>query len=162
MKGILLEGVQPDKRFRASLILGAVFIVLLIAQGFDLIPGMLNRLPAHSEASSIDNVGYGEHYEAVTMTGCNNRQRLFQLELPVAMPHILLGINQTTMFAFSMVVIAAFIGTIDLGQAIFKALSESDLGKGLTLGLSISFMALTVDHLITRWAKERRALLGLD
>ena len=67
------------------------------------------------------------------------------------MPHIMLGINQATMFAFSMVVIAAFIGTIDLGQAIFKALSESDLGKGLTLGLCISFMALSVDHMITRW-----------
>ncbi len=66
------------------------------------------------------------------------------------------------MFAFSMVVIAAFIGTIDPGQAIFKALSESDLGKGLTLGLCISFMAPGVDHLITRWARERRRQLGLD
>ena len=101
-------------------------------------------------------------HEAVTMAGCNRRQRLFQLELPVALPHIMLGINQTTMFAFSMVIIAAFIGTIDLGQAIFKALSESNLGKGLTLGLCVSFLALSVDHLITRWARERRRLLGLD
>jgi glycine betaine/proline transport system permease protein len=66
------------------------------------------------------------------------------------------------MFAFSMVVITAFIGTIDLGQAVFKALSESDLGKGLTLGLCISFLALSVDHLIKYWARERRRLLGLD
>jgi glycine betaine/proline transport system permease protein len=103
-----------------------------------------------------------ELHEAVTMAGCNQRQRLIQLELPVALPHIMLGINQTTMFAFSMVIIAAFIGTIDLGQAIFKALSESNLGKGLTLGLCVSFLALSVDHLITRWARERRRLLGLD
>ena len=101
-------------------------------------------------------------HEAVTMAGCNKRQRLMHLELPVALPHIMLGINQTTMFAFSMVIIAAFIGTIDLGQAIFKALSESNLGKGLTLGLCVSFLALSVDHLITRWARERRRLLGLD
>ncbi len=101
-------------------------------------------------------------HEAVTMSGSNKWQRLFQLELPVAMPHIMLGVNQTTMFAFSMVVIAAFIGTIDLGQAIFKALSESNLGKGLVLGLCISFMALSVDHLINRWALERRRLLGLS
>ena len=100
-------------------------------------------------------------HEAVTMAGCNKRQRLMQLELPMAMPHIMLGVNQTTMFAFSMVIIAAFIGTIDLGQAIFKALSEADLGKGLVLGLCVSFMALSVDHLITRWARERRQLLGL-
>ncbi|MBL4749680.1 MAG: ABC transporter permease subunit [Amylibacter sp.] len=103
-----------------------------------------------------------ELHEAVTMAGCSKRQRLFQLELPVALPHIMLGINQTTMFAFSMVIIAAFIGTIDLGQSIFKALSETDVGKGLVLGLCVSFMALAVDHLITRWAREKRALLGLD
>ena len=59
-----------------------------------------------------------------------------QLELPMTLPHIVLGVNQTTMLAFSMVIIAAFIGTIDLGQAIFKALSEADLGKGLVLGLT--------------------------
>jgi len=103
-----------------------------------------------------------ELHEAVTMSGGNKWQRLWHLELPVAMPHIMLGVNQTTMFAFSMVIIAAFIGTIDLGQSIFKALSETNVGKGLVLGLCVSFMALTVDHLITRWAREKTALLGLD
>ncbi len=103
-----------------------------------------------------------ELHEAVSMAGCSPRQRLFQLQLPVALPHIMLGINQTIMFAFSMVVIAAFVGTIDLGQQIFKALSETNIGKGVTLGLCISFMALAVDHLVTRWARERRKLLGLD
>jgi len=101
-----------------------------------------------------------ELHEAVTMAGCNKRQRLFQLQLPVALPHIMLGVNQTIMFAFSMVIIAAFVGTIDLGQSIFKALSETAIGKGVTLGLCVSFLALTVDHLITRWAREQRRLLG--
>jgi glycine betaine/proline transport system permease protein len=100
-------------------------------------------------------------HEAVTMAGCNKRQRLFQLELPLALPHIMLGVNQTVMFAFSMVIIAAWVGTIDLGQAIFGSLSESDIGKGVTLGLCVSFMALLVDHLINRWVRERRALLGM-
>jgi len=103
-----------------------------------------------------------ELHEAATMTGCNTRQRLFQIQLPVAIPHIMLGINQTVMFAFSMVIIAAFIGTVDLGQMIFKALSETSIGRGLCLGLCVSFMALAVDHLITKWAKERKMLLGLE
>ncbi len=103
-----------------------------------------------------------ELHEAVTMAGGNQRQRLFHLELPVALPHIMLGINQTIMFAFSMVIIAAFVGTIDLGQQIFKALSETNIGKGVVLGLCVAFMALAVDHLVTRWAHERRQLLGLD
>ena len=100
--------------------------------------------------------------EAATMAGCNTRQRLVHLQLPVAIPHIMLGVNQTIMFAFSMVIIAAFVGTIDLGQQIFKALSETNIGKGVVLGLCVSFMALAVDHLVTRWARERRQLLGLD
>ncbi|HIL14651.1 MAG TPA: ABC transporter permease subunit [Deltaproteobacteria bacterium] len=103
-----------------------------------------------------------ELHEAVTMAGCNWWQRLIKLELPVSLPHIMLGVNQTVMFAFSMVIIAAFVGTIDLGQQIFKALSETNTGKGLVLGLCVSFMALAVDHLVTRWARERRALLGLS
>ena len=102
-----------------------------------------------------------ELHEAVTMAGCNRWQRLIQLQLPVAVPHIMLGINQTIMFAFSMVIIAAFVGTIDLGQQIFKALSETNIGKGVVLGLCVSFMALAVDHLVTRWSRERRQLLGM-
>ena len=95
--------------------------------------------------------------------GCNTHaKRLVHLQLPVAVPHIMLGVNQTIMFAFSMVIIAAFVGTIDLGQQIFKALSETNIGKGVVLGLCVSFMALAVDHLVTRWARERRRLLGLD
>ena len=101
-------------------------------------------------------------HEAVTMAGCSRWQRLIQLELPVALPHIMLGINQTIMFSFSMVIIAAFVGTIDLGQQIFKALSETNIGKGVVLGLCVSFMALAVDHLVTRWSRQRRQLLGLD
>ena len=100
--------------------------------------------------------------EAATMAGCSTWQRLVHLQLPVAIPHIMLGVNQTIMFAFSMVIIAAFVGTIDLGQQIFKALSETNIGKGVVLGLCVSFMALAVDHLVTRWARERRRLLGLD
>lgn len=103
-----------------------------------------------------------ELHEAVTMAGCSRWQRLIQLELPVAVPHIMLGINQTIMFAFSMVIIAAFVGTIDLGQQIFKALSETNIGKGVVLGLCVSFMALAVDHLVTRSSRERQQLLGMD
>ena len=100
--------------------------------------------------------------EAATMAGCNAWQRLTHLQLPVAIPHIMLGVNQTIMFAFSMVIIAAFVGTIGLGQQIFKALSEPNIGKGVVLGLCVSFMALAVDRLVTRWARERRRPLGLD
>lgn len=90
-------------------------------------------------------------------------QRLVKIELPLAFPHIMLGINQTVVFALFMVIIGAWIGTDDLGQYILKALSDKiGIGNGLTLGLCVAFMGLAVDHLIRTWAKERRVILGLD
>ncbi len=99
--------------------------------------------------------------EAATMSGVSRIQRLFKIELPLALPHIMLGVNQTVIFALFMVIIGAFIGTQDLGQEIMQALSESDMGKGLVLGLCVAFMGLAMDHLINRWALPRKQELGL-
>ena len=102
-----------------------------------------------------------EIVEAATTSGCTPMQILWKVRLPLAFPEIMLGINQTIMFALFMVIIAAFIGTKDLGQEIFRALTFADAGKGLVVGLCVSFMGLTADQLITAWATRRRKLLGL-
>ena len=81
--------------------------------------------------------------------------------MPLAFPEIMLGLNQTIMFALFMVIIAAFIGTKDLGQEIFRALTFNDAGKGLVVGLCVAFMGLAADQLITAWASKRKAQLGL-
>lgn len=99
--------------------------------------------------------------EAVTSAGANRLQRLVQLELPLALPHIMVGINQTVMFSLFMVVIAAFIGTQDLGQEMMRALSFNDLGKGLVLGFCVAFLGLTIDQLVSHWERGRRRELGL-
>ena len=100
--------------------------------------------------------------DAGSMSGVNRVQRLLKIELPLAFPHIMLGINQTVVFALSMVIIGAMIGTDDLGQLMLKALSDKNgIGNGLMLGLCVAFIGLAVDHLIQRWAKERREQLGL-
>ena len=100
-------------------------------------------------------------HEATIMSGANGLQRLVQLELPLALPHILVGINQTVMFSLFMVIIAAFIGTQDLGQEMMRALSFSDTGKGLVLGFCVAFMGLTIDHLVSQWSSRRKKMLGL-
>lgn len=100
--------------------------------------------------------------EAVDMSGATRRQKLFSLQLPLALPHIMLGLNQTVLFSLFMVIIAAFIGTRDLGQEMMKALSSTDIGQGLVLGLCVASLGLIVDHLASRWARERRRALGLD
>ena len=102
-------------------------------------------------------------HEAATMSGVSRLQRWTNIELPLALPHIMLGINQTVIFALFMVILGALIGTIDLGQIIMGALSKKGgAGIGLTLGIFVSFMCLAVDNLIQTWAKERKKLLGID
>jgi len=102
-------------------------------------------------------------HDAASMSGVTRLQRLLQIEFPLAFPHIMLGINQTVVFALFMVIIGAFIGTEDLGQYILKALSDNKGGgKGLILGLCVAFIGLAVDNLIRTWANKRKKLLGLE
>lgn len=99
--------------------------------------------------------------EAAVTSGCTPSQVLWKVRMPLAFPEIMLGVNQTIMFALFMVIIAAFIGTTDLGQEIFRALTFADAGKGLVLGLCVAAIGLTADQLITEWAAQRKRQLGL-
>ena len=101
-------------------------------------------------------------HEAATMSGANKLQRLLKIEFPLAFPHMMLGLNQTIVFALFMVIIGAFIGTEDLGQYILKALSDKKgAGIGLTLGLCVAFIGLIFDHLIRTWVGKRKKHLGI-
>jgi len=101
-------------------------------------------------------------HDAGDMSGVTRFQKWISIELPLAFPHIMLGINQTVIFALFMVIIGAFIGTTDLGQLILKAISEPQgTGIGLTLGLCVAFMGLAVDQIIRTWANDRKKMLGL-
>ena len=97
------------------------------------------------------------------MSGATPLQRWIKIDLPLAFPHIMLGVNQTVIFALFMVIIGAMIGTDDLGQLILKALSDKQgIGNGLILGLCVAFIGLAVDHLINTWAAQRKVALGFD
>ncbi len=100
-------------------------------------------------------------HDAGAMSGVTNIQRIFKIDFPLAFPHIMLGINQTIVFALFMVIIGAFIGTEDLGQYILKALSDlKGGGKGLILGICVAFIALAFDNLIRTYAEKRKKELG--
>ena len=102
-------------------------------------------------------------HDAGSMLGVSRLQRWISIELPMAFPHIMLGVNQTVVFALFMVIIGAFIGTTDLGQLILKAISDPrGTGIGLTLGLCVAFMGLAVDQIIRTWANERKKALDLN
>ncbi|MDX8482922.1 ABC transporter permease subunit [Mesorhizobium sp. VK24D] len=86
--------------------------------------------------------------EAVEQMGATPMQTLLQAKLPLALPVVMLGLNQTIMAALSMLAIAALVGTRDLGQAVYVALGKADAGMGLIAGLSIAFLAILADRLI--------------
>ncbi len=95
--------------------------------------------------------------EAVEQMGATPTQALFQARLPLALPVVLLGINQTIMAALSMLAIAALVGTRDLGQQVYVALGKADAGMGLIAGLSIAFLAILADRLTQAWGNRYRA-----
>ena len=102
-------------------------------------------------------------HDAASMLGVSRLQRWISIELPLAFPHIMLGLNQTVVFALFMVIIGAFIGTTDLGQLILKAISDSEgTGIGLTLGLCVAFIGLAADQIIRTWVNIRKKELGLE
>jgi glycine betaine/proline transport system permease protein len=102
-----------------------------------------------------------ELIEAGVAAGCTKRQLFWRVQLPVAMPEMMLGINQTILLSLSMIVICAMIGTRDLGQEVFKALSKADAGKGIVAGLAIAFIGIIADRLITAWVDRMKARRGL-
>ncbi len=99
--------------------------------------------------------------EAAEIFGCTRGQILRKVKLPVALPEIMLGINQTIMMALSMLVITALVGTRDLGQEVYIALTKADTGRGLVAGISVAAIAIICDRLIKAWVAKRRAKLGL-
>ncbi|MGJ8616075.1 MAG: ABC transporter permease [Sulfitobacter sp.] len=103
-----------------------------------------------------------ELIEAGRVSGCTNWQLLRMIRLPMALPEILLGINQTIMLALSMLVITALVGTRDLGQEVYIALTKADTGRGLVAGLAIAFIAIIADRLISAAARGARIRFGLE
>lgn len=98
--------------------------------------------------------------EAAKVSGCTKRQTFFRVQLPLALPEIMLGVNQTILMALAMIIICAMIGTRDLGQEVFIALSKADSGRGIVAGLAIAFIGIIADRLFGAWTAKARARLG--
>ncbi|MGE3873519.1 MAG: ABC transporter permease [Parvibaculaceae bacterium] len=89
-----------------------------------------------------------ELLEVAEMAGCTPAQRLVWVELQAARPMIMVGLNQTTMAALSMVITASIIGGFDdVGWAILSGLRQADLGKSLLSGLVIVFISIVIDRI---------------
>ena len=95
-----------------------------------------------------------EVLEAYTAFGATNRQLLFGVQVPLAMPTIMAGINQTTMMALSMVVIASMIGAGGLGYKVLQGIQRLEISLGLLAGLAIVFLAIIFDRIAQGYGKR--------
>ncbi len=99
--------------------------------------------------------------EAGIVSGCTPWQILTKIKMKMAFPEIMLGINQTVMLALSMLVITALVGTRELGQEVYIALTKADVGKGIVAGLCVAFIAIITDRLINAAVSKSKKRLGL-
>jgi len=102
-----------------------------------------------------------ETVEAAESMGCTPRQMLWEVKMPLAIPEIMLGLNQTVLFALAMLVITALVGSKGLGQSVYIALGRADTGLGLVAGLGMALIAIIADRIIQSWCKKRKDALGL-
>ncbi|KIC47215.1 glycine/betaine ABC transporter permease [Ruegeria sp. ANG-S4] len=88
----------------------------------------------------------GDMVEAARAFGASNRQTLYKVELPLAMPTIMAGVNQTIMMALSMVVVSSMISVTGLGQMVLRGIGRLDMGLATVGGLGIVFLAIVIDR----------------
>ncbi len=101
-----------------------------------------------------------EVLEAATAYGASSFQRLWGVQLPLAMPTIMAGINQTIMMALAMVVIASMIGVKGLGQPVLKSITNQYFTLGLLNGLAIVALAIIFDRVSQAYARRTQKHLG--
>ncbi len=99
--------------------------------------------------------------EASTMAGCTRRQTLWKVKLPMAVPEIMLGINQTIMFGLFMVMIAGLIKTTGLARELIEAQPNIDSGRAIVAGIAVACIGMSIDLLISEWSDKRKKQLGL-
>jgi glycine betaine/proline transport system permease protein len=94
--------------------------------------------------------------EAARAFGSSSRQVLFEVQVPLAVPSIMVGINQTTMMALAMVVITSMIGARTLGLEVLLAINRIEIGRGFEAGLSIVLLAIIIDRITNALAARQQ------
>ncbi|MEO0893308.1 MAG: ABC transporter permease subunit [Pseudomonadota bacterium] len=131
------------------------FTALLAIMAYSIVPAI--RYTEHGLRSVPAHV-----IEAATCIGCTRMQRLIRVKLPLALPVMMLGLNQTIMYGIAMLVIAALVGTNGLGQQVYIGLGDGDFGVGIVAGLGMAIIAIIADRLTAAWSKRRQEELGLE
>lgn len=101
-----------------------------------------------------------EAVEAARAFGATRWQLLVRVQLPLSLPSVLQGVNQTTMMALAMVVIASMIGARGVGETVLVGLQRNDPGTGLVGGLVIVLLAIALDRTLQAWGRRLQGAPG--
>jgi glycine betaine/proline transport system permease protein len=163
---MVASGVRPVLDFMQTLPAFVYLIPAVIFFGTGRVPGTIATVIfSMPPAVRLMNLGIRhvptENVEAGRAFGCNSMQLLFKVQLPLALPSIMAGINQTIMLALSMVVIASMIGAGGLGDPVLAGIQQLRLGTGFEGGLGVVILAIILDRLTQSFAQPNRQREGL-
>lgn len=141
------------------------FVYLLPAVTFfslGVVPGVISSIIfAIPPTIRLTNLGIrqvpSELIEAADAFGSTPSQKLFKLQLPIALPTIMAGINQTIMLSLSMVVIASMIGAQGVGAYVYRAVTQGNTGVGFEAGLAIVILAIILDRLTQQVIRKTKS-----
>ena len=172
--GILMSGSQriqavvlPILDIMQTMPAFVYLIPVVMLLGIGKIPGVIAVvIYAIPPVIRLTNLGIRlvdkEVLEAAAAFGASKRQTLLSVQLPLAMPTIMAGINQTIMMALAMVVIASMIGVKGLGQPVLKAITNQYFTVGLFNGLAIVALAIIFDRVSQAYGKRAQRHMGGD
>lgn len=150
----ILDGMQTIPAF--------VYLVpIVMLFGIGNVPGVIvTVIFALPPVVRLTNLGIrqvpGEVVEAMIAFGASRKQLLWKAQLPLAMPSIMAGVNQTLMMSLSMVVIASMISVGGLGQMVLRGIGRLDMGIATVGGLGIVILAIVLDRLTQTMAENGR------
>jgi glycine betaine/proline transport system permease protein len=152
----MLDGMQTIHPF-------VYLIPIVMFFGIGKVPGtMATIIFALPPIVRLTNLGIrqvpSEVVEAGRAFGSNGRQLLFDVQIPLALPTIMAGLNQTLMLALSMVVIVALIAGGGLGQEIYGAVTSLQIGRAITSGLAVLILAIVLDRISQVRGVDRSAV----
>jgi len=144
--------VTPILDFMQTMPAFVYLIPAILFFGIGVVPGIIaSFIFAIAPTIRMTNLGIQrvpeDLVEAANAFGSTTSQKLFKVQLPLATPTIMAGVNQSIMLALSMVVTASLVGAPGLGADVYRAVSQIDVGQGFEAGLSIVFIAIILDRI---------------
>jgi glycine betaine/proline transport system permease protein len=157
--GSVRNVITPILDFMQTMPAFVYLIPAIFFFGLGVVPGVFSSVIfAMPPTIRLTNLGIrqisSELIEAADAFGSNPTQKLIKVQLPLAMPTIMAGINQSIMLALSMVVIASMIGAPGLGTEVYRAVTQLKIGMGFEAGLAIVIIAIVLDRISQNIGKK--------